>query len=108
MLCWWDPATQAAIVRCAQPLVGLMGNTSVADERMFDAINDANPAVSGIRCRLPAFLKLLPAYKLPISRPIRSQLPARESVCSMPGHSPTLWPTKAAKVRLDLYRITHC
>jgi myotubularin-related protein 1/2 len=29
VLSWWDPATKAAITRCAQPLVGTMGNSTL-------------------------------------------------------------------------------
>lgn len=34
-LSWRHPTNQAVIVRCAQPLVGLTGKKSPADEKLF-------------------------------------------------------------------------
>ena len=42
-LSWLHPTSHAAIVRCAQPLVGVMGQKSEADERLFALIAGANP-----------------------------------------------------------------
>ena len=47
-LSWFNKETQAAIVRCAQPLVGLGGKKSQADEELFDEIIKANPQNRGI------------------------------------------------------------
>ena len=35
VLAWINPATHAAILRCSQPLVGIIGHHSEADERFF-------------------------------------------------------------------------
>ncbi|KNC49072.1 myotubularin [Thecamonas trahens ATCC 50062] len=43
-LSWLHPRTGAAIVRCAQPLTGLAGRRSPADEQLLNAIKAANPA----------------------------------------------------------------
>lgn len=42
VLSWIHPASHAAIVRCAQPLVGVRGQKSEADERLFALIASAN------------------------------------------------------------------
>lgn len=47
-LSWYDSESQAAIVRCAQPLVGALGKKSVADEAYFDEIIKANTQNRGI------------------------------------------------------------
>jgi hypothetical protein len=48
VLSWIDSESQAAIVRCAQPLVGLTGKKSEADEQYFDCIIRANPQDRGM------------------------------------------------------------
>ena len=48
VLTWINPDTQAAIVRCAQPLVGLAAHHSDADENLFKTIARSNPCASGI------------------------------------------------------------
>ena len=47
-LSWFDQESQAAIVRCAQPLVGALNKKSVADEEYFDDIIKANAQNRGI------------------------------------------------------------
>ena len=47
-LSWFDSNSQAAIVRCAQPLVGALGKKSIADEEYFDEIIKANTQNRGI------------------------------------------------------------
>ena len=47
-LSWLHPKTRAAIVRCAQPLVGVMGRKSEADERLFKFIAQANPVSQSV------------------------------------------------------------
>ena len=45
---WVHPANGAAIVRCAQPLVGLTGKKSEADEKLFTDIQKANGGGNGV------------------------------------------------------------
>ena len=47
-LSWLHPSSHAAIVRCAQPLVGVLGRKSEADERLFALIAAANPESQSI------------------------------------------------------------
>lgn len=42
VLSWIHPLSQAAIVRCSQPLVGVAGKRSAADEKYIQMIMDAN------------------------------------------------------------------
>ena len=42
VLSWIHPLSQAAIVRCSQPLVGVAGKRSQADEKYIQMIMDAN------------------------------------------------------------------
>lgn len=42
VLSWIHPNSQAAIVRCSQPLVGVAGKKSAADEKYIQMIMDAN------------------------------------------------------------------
>jgi myotubularin-related protein 1/2 len=42
ILSWLHPETQASITRCAQPLVGVTGKRSPADEKYLQMIMDAN------------------------------------------------------------------
>eukprot|EP01043_Picozoa_sp_COSAG02_P031394 COSAG02_NODE_2047_length_10013_cov_3.500403_3_plen_1212_part_00 len=42
VLSWYDKETDAAIVRCAQPLVGMSGRKSAADAELFDHMTRAN------------------------------------------------------------------
>lgn len=46
-LSWIHPENKAAIVRCAQPLVGLTGKKSEADEKLFTEIQKANGGTLG-------------------------------------------------------------
>ena len=48
VLSWVDGTSRAAIVRCAQPLVGIGGKKSVADEHLFVEISNANPNKRGV------------------------------------------------------------
>eukprot|EP01043_Picozoa_sp_COSAG02_P006595 COSAG02_NODE_189_length_30109_cov_71.135855_8_plen_1727_part_00 len=48
VLSWIHPTSHAAIVRCAQPLVGVRGQKSEADERLFALIASANPESQSI------------------------------------------------------------
>jgi hypothetical protein len=41
-LSWFDSSTDTAIIRCAQPLVGITGKKSAADVRLFDKMTKAN------------------------------------------------------------------
>ena len=41
-LSWFDRTTDTAIIRCAQPLVGITGKKSPADARLFDKMTKAN------------------------------------------------------------------
>ena len=43
VLSWVDGTSRAAIVRCAQPLVGITGQKSPADERLFVHMSMCNP-----------------------------------------------------------------
>lgn len=47
-LSWLNARTGAAIVRCAQPLVGVLGRKSEADEQLFQFIAQANPVNQSI------------------------------------------------------------
>jgi hypothetical protein len=47
-LSWIHPTSHAAIVRCAQPLVGVTGQKSEADERLFALIASCNPESQSI------------------------------------------------------------
>eukprot|EP01047_Picozoa_sp_COSAG01_P047918 COSAG01_NODE_4621_length_4872_cov_3.265451_8_plen_131_part_00 len=47
-LSWVHPTSHAAIVRCAQPLVGVLSRKSEADERLFAMIAGANPCSQSI------------------------------------------------------------
>ena len=42
VLSWVDATTGAAIVRCAQPLAGLLGAASELDERLFEMLALSN------------------------------------------------------------------
>ena len=42
VLSWMHPDSQATITRCSQPLVGVSGKRSAADEKMVNQIMDAN------------------------------------------------------------------
>ena len=48
MLTWVNPETHAAIVRCAQPLVGISAHHSDADESLFKTIERSNPGAGGL------------------------------------------------------------
>lgn len=48
VLTWVNPNTHAAIVRCAQPLVGLVAHHSDADENLFKTIERSNASAAGI------------------------------------------------------------
>lgn len=47
-LSWLHPENRAAIVRCAQPLVGITGKKSEADEKLFTEIQRANGGGNGV------------------------------------------------------------
>jgi hypothetical protein len=47
-LSWLHPEKGAAIVRCAQPLVGITGKKSEADEKLFTEIQKANAGDKGV------------------------------------------------------------
>ena len=47
-LSWLHPENRAAIVRCAQPLVGITGKKSEADEKLFTEIQKANGGQKGV------------------------------------------------------------
>ncbi|NWS46689.1 MTM1 protein, partial [Probosciger aterrimus] len=46
VLSWIHPETQAVIMRCSQPLVGMSGKRNKDDERYLDIIRDANGQMS--------------------------------------------------------------
>lgn len=48
VLTWVNPDTHAAILRCAQPLVGITGNHCEADERLLRAVNESNASADGL------------------------------------------------------------
>ncbi|KFP30931.1 Myotubularin [Colius striatus] len=46
VLSWIHPETQAVIMRCSQPLVGMSGKRNKDDERYLDIIREANGQIS--------------------------------------------------------------
>ena len=42
VLCWFDKSSNASIIRCSQPLVGLVGSRSTKDEELIQFVGDTN------------------------------------------------------------------